>query len=221
MTQTLQQYTDQKINEYQLKAKSIKLFQPEFTKNLTLEQKQKFVLSFYHIRGKFYKFLWYLGSLAPSREYKQVVIDNIWEEFGQTISHEQWYYKFANEFGVDCKQEILEEKHNSQCIEDYNEEHIKFILTKPFEQVWSIFGAYEMLDNSDYQNLYKLAENLGSSKQDLVFFDIHRRAGHFETVSPLLQQIWDKDSESVKAGFEFILNHQLQMWKDLSEKVLG
>jgi Iron-containing redox enzyme len=220
MTETLQHFTQQKTIEYQAKASSMTLFQPNFAKNLTPEQKQKFVLSFYHIRGKFYKFLWYLGSLAPNKEYKQVVIDNLWEEFGQTISHEQWYYKFADEFGVDCKQGILEERHNSQWIANYNEEHVRFILTRPFEQVWAIFGAYESLDNIDYNNLYELAQNLGSTKPGLVFFEIHRRAGHFETVSPLLQQIWDKDPQAVMTGFEFIFQHQLQMWERLGEEIV-
>jgi Iron-containing redox enzyme len=221
MTQTLQQFIEIKTADYQTKAQNLILFQPEFAQNLTLEQKQKFALTFYHIRGKFYKFLWYLGSFAPTKQYKQVVIDNLWEEFGQTISHEQWYYKFASEFGVDCKREILEEKYNYQWVKDYNEEHIRFILTKPFEQVWSIFGAYEALDNIDYDNLYKLAQNLSSTKQGLVFFDIHRRAGHFETISPLLQTIWDKDPESVKLGFEFIFEHQLQMWQNLGDELAG
>jgi hypothetical protein len=220
MTETLQQFVETQTKEYQEKAGKLKLFQPQYAQNLTPEQKQKFALTFYHIRGKFYKFLWYLGSSAPTREYKQVVIDNLWEEFGQTISHEHWYYKFASEFGADCKKEILEEKYNYQWIKDYNEEHIKFILTKPFEQVWGIFGAYEALDNIDYNNLYRLAENLGSIKQGLVFFEIHRRAGHYETVSALLQQIWDKDLEGVKVGFDFIFEHQLQMWEKLGEEIL-
>jgi hypothetical protein len=149
-----------------------------------------------------------------------VVIDNLWEEFGQTISHEQWYYKFADEFGVDCKKEILDEKYNYQWIKDYNEEHIQFILTKPFEQVWAIFGAYEALDKIDYNILYQLAENLGSTKQGLVFFEIHHRAEHFETISPLLQQIWDKDPQTVMTGFEFIFQHQLQMWEKLGEEIV-
>ncbi len=161
-----------------------------------------------------------MGSIAPNNNYKKVILKNISEEFGQTFSHEYWYSQFAKEFDVDIDKEILDESCNFEWIQKYNNSHIQFILTKPFEQVWAIFGAYEILDNTDYDNLYEFTKNLGCSKQGLVFFEIHRKAGHYETVSPLLQEIWDKDPEAVKLGFEFIFEHQLQMWERLNSSLM-
>jgi hypothetical protein len=86
-----------------------------------------------------------------------------------------------------------------------------------FELAWSAFGAYEKLDNVDYDNLYNFAISLGSSKKGLVFFDIHRHVEHYENIDPLLQTIWDKNPELVRKGFEFIGNHQLAMWSRLGE----
>jgi Iron-containing redox enzyme len=217
--QTLSQYSKDWTTDYQNKTSKLKLFQPQFAKNLTWLQKQKFALAFYHIRGTFYKLLWYIGSIAPSKQYKDVILKNISEEFGQTLSHETWYCEFAQQFDVDIKSEILDEKNNFDWIRDFNKTHLRFALTQDFNLVWAAFGAYEKLDNDDYDNLYNLACNIGSSKRGLVFFDIHRHVEHYESVDPLLRNIWENNPETVKKGFEFIANHQLAMWERLGEYV--
>lgn len=99
--QTLSQYSKEWTLDYNSKISKLKLFQPEFAQKLTLRQKQKFALALYHIRGTFYKFLWYVGSYCPSKAHKDVVLKNLSEEFGQTLSHEDWYLEFAKQFDVD------------------------------------------------------------------------------------------------------------------------
>lgn len=213
-------YTSKWANNYNLKVSKLPLFKENFGKELSIKEKQKLVLTLYHIRGNFYKFLWTLGSIATSYEYKKVVLENYAEEFGRKTSHEKLYNSFAEEFEVDINKEILEPKHNFQWVQDYNNQHIKLILTEKFEKAWALFGAYEKLDNIDYENLYHLAANLGSTKKGLVFFNVHRNAGHFDTVSPLLNQIWEEGQESVEECFKFIANHQLKMWQNLYEEIV-
>jgi Iron-containing redox enzyme len=215
--QTLSQFITNWSKDYQAKATKLKLFQPGFAASLSKKQKQGFVLTFYHIRGTFYKFLWYIGSIAKSKPYKDIILKNISEEFGQTLSHEEWYFEFAADFGVDIRAEILSQKYNFDWVKEFCDAHLKFILMEDFELAWSAFGAYEKLDNVDYDNLYNFAVGLDSSKKGLVFFDIHRHVEHYENIDPLLQTIWNKKPELVKKSFEFIGNHQLVMWDRLGE----
>jgi len=169
------------------------LFQPDFGKTLNLEQKQKFARQFYHTRGHFYEMLWFLGSLAPSFEYKKVVLQNITEEFGGKKSHENLYWDFAKELGG---------------------------YSKMGGAVWAAFSAYEKQDNLDYSKLYELAKNFEISEKGLFFFKIHTQVQHFETTENLLQKCWESDREAVKAGFEFIKRVQMKVWQGLSEEVL-
>ncbi len=215
--QTLSQYISEWVNNHKEQSSKLRIFNPEFIQSFDPLQKQRFVLTFYHLRGSFYRFLWYIGSISPSKAYKDVILKNISEEFGHTLSHEDWYLEFANDFGVDIKSEILKPKHNFDWVQGFNDSHLEYILKQDFELAWSAFGAYEKLDNADYDNLYNLAVNLGSSKKGLVFFDIHRNVEHYESIDPLLQIIWDKNPAIVQKGFEFIGDHQLKMWANLGE----
>ena len=215
--QTLSNYISEWVAGHKDNSSMLKIFDPEFIRSFNPEQKQHFVLTFYHLRGNFYRFLWYLGSISPSKPYKDVIIKNISEEFGHTLSHEDWYLEFAADFDVDLKSEILKPKFNFDWVQGFNDAHLDYILISDFDLAWSAFGAYEKLDNADYDNLYNLAVNLGSSKRGLVFFDIHRNVEHYEAIDPLLQLIWDRDPEIVKQGFEFIGEHQINMWNRLGE----
>jgi Iron-containing redox enzyme len=217
--QSLQEFTNRATLDYQNKVKNLQLFQPEFAQNLTLEQKQKLILTFYHIRGHFYKFLWFMGSTAPNKEYKKVIMGNITEEFGSVKSHEQWFFEFAKEFGVDCNSEILHETHNHDWVKEYNNGHIEYILSNNWDKTWSLFSMYEMLDNTDYSNLYYLASNIGSTKKGLVFFEIHRNASHYDNCNDLLQKVWDKNPDDVVEACNFVLDYQCKMWERLGECV--
>jgi hypothetical protein len=205
---------------YKQEQAQIPLFQPETGKNLSTEQKQKFVKQFYHIRGHFYEMLWFLGSLAPSFEYKKVVLQNITEEFGGKKSHENLYWDFATELGVDIQSEILSQTNNLKYIQDFDFSHKNWVITQKWEAVWGALSAYEKLDSVDYRKLLILASELNISEKGLHFFVIHAQAQHFETTENLLQKCWDSDSEAVIAGFEFIKEAQMKVWKGLSEEVL-
>jgi len=39
--------------------------------------------------------------------------------------------------------------------------------------------------------------------------------------SKLLEEIWDTDPQSVKAGFEFVAQNQLEMWRELDKELAG
>lgn len=217
---TLVNYTDKWSRDYTQRLTKLDLFKPEFAKNMSLAQKHDFVSYFYHIRGNFYKFLWFMGSFAPDTRYKESLQSNIREEFGIARSHEEWYLDFALSHGVDLKAEILEEKYNADFIKAYNKVHIDYIIKNSYDIAWSTFSAYEKLDNIDYPALLTLAIDMGASPKGLTFFRIHANGNHYDHTEPLLQKIWDQNSESVKIGFEFIASHQLKMWSDLNKVLL-
>lgn len=208
-------------NSYKQEQSQIPLFQADFGKRLNLEQKQKFVKQFYHIRGHFYEMLWFLGSLAPSFEYKKVVMQNITEEFGGKMSHEQLYWDFAKELDVDIQKEILTQTNNLEYIKKFDFSHKDWVISQKWAAVWAAFSAYEKQDNLDYSKLYDLAKDFGISEKGLFFYKIHAQVQHFETTENLLQKCWESDPEAVKAGFEFIKGTQMKVWNGLSREILG
>lgn len=216
----LNNYIQNWSGNYETQFQALGIFNFQIINNWDKIQIETFILQFYHVRGHFYKMLWFLGSTAPNLEYKKIILENIEEEFGgKSVSHEQLYFKFAKEFEVNIIEEILNPKFNVRFIQDFNQNHLKFVLKQPWPAVWSAVCAYEALDNIDYKNLYTLAQTIGTSKSGLGFFRIHMVAQHFEHASILLQEIWDKDQNAVKVAFEFIAENQLEMFVELDRQV--
>jgi len=58
---------------------------------------------------------------------------------------------------------------------------------------------------------------MGANGKGMTFFRVHQNAGHYDTTSKLLEEIWEKDPQSVKVGFEFIAEHQLKMWREFEK----
>jgi hypothetical protein len=219
---TLQNFLQTWDENYVQKLAEIDLFHESVQNSLNQNQKRDFVRVLYHARGHFYRFLWILGSLAPSQDFKKIVLDNIAEEFGgKSTSHETLYIKFAKEFEVDILQESVDEIYYLDCVKKFNHSHVQYITSQSWTEAWSAFAAYERLDNIDYAKLQDIAKNIGSSRSGLGFFIIHIKAAHFESTEKLLEEMWNKSPEMVKAGFVFIMNCQLEMWKGLSDYVLS
>ena len=178
--------------------------------------KQKFVKCFYHARGQFYHFLWYLGNYAEDYRIKKMVTFNIEEEFGYTKkSHEQLYMDFAESFGVDLSTEHIDLKYYHKDIQEFNKGHMRWLVNHDNDERLAAFSAYEKLDNIDYPRLRALANNIGTTEKGLLFFKVHEQVEHFESTEEYLQDIWDKSPDKIIKAFEFIAEHQLQMWQDL------
>lgn len=206
--------------DYSLKVSKIPLFASNI--ELSREQQKKFVATFYHLRGHFYRFLWYLAGRAPNSKFKKIILANISEEFGgQLDSHEELYWNFASSVGIDIVKEVLNPKYNYQFTEEFNYAHLKFILEESWPAAWAAFAAYERLDNIDYLNLHKLAQSFGLTKDQLTFFEAHTRVTHFEKTSPLLEILYLENPKEVEKGFEFISSHQIKMWQNLSDCILN
>ena len=217
---TLQEFLDRWDREYSWASKAIRLFDARETGTLSLAQKGFFARSFYHIRGEFYKFLWYLGSTLPTEEHKEVVLGNIREEFGgKYSSHEQLYGEFAACFGVDIADEAVSGRTNLPFIREFNHGHIEWIMARGWQEGWAAFSAYERLDNIDYDNLCSLAHSFELEGRALLFFEVHRAVEHFQAASPLLEALWETNPQSVRDGFNFIGQHQIQLWQKLSDEV--
>ena len=78
------------ISEWEQKYRSeidqVAVFDPEQTSNWSMEKKRYFAKIFYHIRGHFHDFLWFMGSHAPDAHTKQIVLNNIAEEFSKNFN---------------------------------------------------------------------------------------------------------------------------------------
>lgn len=220
----LKNYITNWQKEYQHQSSKIPLFNQDVTSKFTDNQKQKFAKLFYHIRGHFYKFLWFLGSKEAGEntiEMKIIILQNISEEFGKQKSHEQMYLDFASSLGVEIiENEIIKETSNLDFIKMFNQQHLEFILKDDSNSAWAAFSAYEALDNLDYENLLNLVIPWNPPPKALVFFKVHAKVSHHQTTEEVLQKIWNKDPKSVQKGFEFIASHQLKMWQDLYEEVM-
>jgi Iron-containing redox enzyme len=220
----MEPYLKEWEESYKKRAGKIALF-TDASKNLDEGQKIKFIRLFYHARGHFYRFLWIMASYAPSMKYRSIILQNITDELGgidaSHLSHEQLFFIFAEAFDKDIHQEVLHETMYLPFLKDFDQGHVEKLLNSDFDEKWAIFSAYELLDNTDYNNLYQLALNIGTQEEGLVFFDVHRTGNHFGETFVLLQEIWDKNPQIVKDSLDFIGNHQLAMWQGISDEVFG
>lgn len=208
--------------EYQTKIRNISLFSKDTI--LRIEEQREFAKLFYHIRGHFYKFLWALGNKLPTAGLKHIILHNIQEEFGgKALSHEELYYLFCDNLNVEIREEAIPSSIEIPFVKKFNEGHTQYIRHNNWQVGFSAFSAYELLDNVDYAILLKLVEtfSFNSTKQGLYFFKLHANANHFETTSEELEALWKSNPQHVKAGFNFIASHQLEMWQKLSDTLLN
>lgn len=197
---------------------NIRLFDPAWTSTWDQPMRDKFVKVFYHLRGHFHDFLWILGNFAPDQARKEMVLANIGEEFGgERKSHEQLYIDFAHALGVDLLAEMITPAHQLPFVSDFNQQHHAWLLARDWDHKQAAFSAYERLDNLDYPKLLSLAESFQVSEAGLIFFKVHTKVTHFEVTEIHLAGIWAQCEQTVMDGFNFIYQHQLRMWRTLTQ----
>jgi hypothetical protein len=109
---SLSDYLDWGDNNYKNSIKKIPLFNPRKTVKWSSAQREYFVKTFYHVRGHFHCFLWFMGNIAPDKKSKHMIVQNIMEEFGENgLSHERLYYEFGKSLSVDLSNEITGQQH--------------------------------------------------------------------------------------------------------------
>lgn len=218
----LENFLRKSDDEYRKKISEIDLFDIKKTSQWTDQQKKTFARMFYHARGHFYKFLWYIGSRSSEQETKEKIIENIKEEFSETNkSHDLLYLDFAKNLGVNLDKEIYEENFYRPFLREFDKNHIKWIVEAKSEaSLMALLSAYERLDNIDYANLLRLAKSIGVSDNNaLLFFVIHSNANHFDRLFSMLESIWEIYKEDVIESFNFIYENQLKMWISLSNEI--
>lgn len=221
----LNEYLIQWESQYMSSLAEIDLFKIEVSENFTKKQIEFFVRTFYHVRGHFYKFLWCLGNNAPTKKAKKLVLDNFNEEFSEdNPSHETLYQIFAHSINpkIDIAEEFIKEEYYFDFIREYNTEHIRMLLAHPWSYKISAFSAYERLDNTDYSSLLKMVDSFNlNASINTIFFKIHANAKHFDMLYCDLTKVWIEEKDSMKEAFTFIAEHQLSMWKLLSNSILS
>lgn len=218
--QTLQEYLVQWDERNRIAHRSIALFDPEKTSRWSQSQKVTFAKLFYHARGHFYDFLWYMGNFAPNIVQRKKIIANITEEFGSAKSHEQLYVDFASAVGADLSQEIVDNQSYTPFLRDFNKGHLEYLHSHDWNGRLCAFAAYERLDNVDYEDLYVLAKSICSNEPALFFFKVHALVKHFDMVDQGdLEKIWETEPDALKEAFEFISEHQIGMWRSLSSAI--
>jgi hypothetical protein len=206
--------------DYKSQLEQIDIFKPELTSQWSASQKQYFARIFYHARGHFHDFLWYVGNHADDKETKDIMLRNIAEELnGSAKSHEQMYFDFANDLSVDVSAEFINNQHHLNFVKEFNHGHLKWLSEHDADERFGAFAAYERLDNIDYAYLLQLVQSLNVSKRGQIFFKVHSVVEHFTPTVNKLQHIWAESNEKINASFSFIAYHQLNMWKLLSKEI--
>jgi len=210
-------------SDYRQSVARIPLFDTTRTAFWGPEKQQRFVRLFYHARGHFVSdFVWHLVNRVPPA-YRAVIVENLSEELGGGPGqdpHERLYADFAEEVGVDTTEETRTEESYLPFLRHFNKGHAEWILSHDLPHNWGAFAAYECLDNIDYANLYALAKSIGvRTAKGLLFFEVHMGVGHFRQMQGLLAEVWVDDPQAVQAGFRFIADHQLKMWRGISDAV--
>ncbi len=200
------------------------LFDTDDTAQWSDPKKQYFVRVFYHTRGHFDRLLWTRLVYAPTAKDKRRILDYMAEEAGlegrkNRPSHERLFAVFAESLGVDLTPEITEGEDYLPFARDFNNGLIQWFRKNDWESGEVGFAAYERLDNVDYEFMYKLAQSVRVPERAMVFFRVHKEARHFEKTSGNLPQVWRRNEDKVRNAFDFIYNHQLKMWKGLSDAV--
>lgn len=209
--------------EYGQKVKSLPLFDVNKTAQWSLKQKTHFVKVFYHCRGHFHEFLWFLANYAPDKKFKDIIIENITDELGVNgYSHEQLYALSADAVGVDITREYIEQETYLPFAKEFNQGHLKWLRKNDWDKRISAFAALERLDKVDYIKGKKIAESIGLQGKELTFFNVHIHVDHFDRVlKGAILDIWERNSLAVKEAFSFILNHQIKMWHNLSDEIFS
>lgn len=220
---TLNHFLNQMDKKYREQLERIPLFDVVKTATWTDFQKQSFAAIFYHIRGHFIDFMWYLANFAPDQCTKSILLNNISEELGEDnkFSHESLYQRFALECGVDIRQEIVNETHYLPFVRQFNKGHIRWLSEHDADERFSAFAAYERLDNVDYPYLTELASSINISSKGMSFFRVHTHVEHFSATLEKLIPIWESSSHKVEKAVNFIFSLQAHMWKQLSEAVFS
>lgn len=208
--------------EYIKQALDIPLFIPELTSQWNKKQKIIFANIFYHARGHFHDFLWYVGSHAEDKETKDIVLKNISEEFnGAAKSHEQLYLDFASSIGADVSKSLIDDSYYAPFAKEFNYNHMKWLHENSSKHRFAALSAYEKLDNIDYLNLLTLVKSINVERKGQIFFKVHSLVEHFAPTHDKLCDIWNDSENIVKDSFNFIGYNQLKMWKNLSEAVFN
>ena len=209
--------------KYLASIKDIPLFDPNKIKLWNQKQREYFVKILYHARGHFHDVLWYMGNFAQDEESKQVILDNIADEFGKKgFSHEKLYLRFAEAVGVDLSREFIKQENYLPFLKEFNRGHLEWMSEHDWEECASFFAALERLDNVDYIYGKNIAESLGLTGKALTFFDVHIYADHFNPVCiNNLISIWESVPQKVEDGFYFVRTHQAVMWEKLSHAIFS
>ncbi|AHE67287.1 iron-containing redox enzyme family protein [Legionella oakridgensis] len=194
------------------------MFNQAITSAWDNERKKYFAAVFYHLRGYFIDFMWYVANFTNDEEIKDIILKNIQEELGSKgrASHEQLYAQFAEECGVNIHDEIVNKTHYLLFARQFNQEHLRWLSQHDKHSHLAAFSAYERLDNIDYSLLTEFARSLNLSEKAMKFFKVHRYVKHFEPTVDQLAGIWQSSPETVQEAFNFIYSHQLEMWQTLS-----
>jgi Iron-containing redox enzyme len=220
-TCALKSFMEQWDDDYSERLNKIDLFKPFLTKNWNHEQKKLFVKLLYHQRGHFGNILWFMGNYAPDAKSKEIILDNIREEFGKHApSHEKLYMDFAKSMGVDLTCEFLDEEFYQPFLKEYNHGHLRWLRDHAWDHRLAAFAALERLDNLDYVGLRNIATSLGAAKTDLVFFNVHIHVQHYDAVEKsLLKELWGREPVLVQEAFSFISHYQVDIWNKISNVI--
>ncbi|CAM3020953.1 Uncharacterised protein [Legionella steigerwaltii] len=219
--QSLQHFLHQADLDYRQSLSFIPLFDPEKTCSWSATQKKNFASIFYHLRGHFINFVWYIANFSCSELTKKIILENIHEELGigSRFSHEMLFERFAKECGVDIHDEIINETNYLPFAKGFNKTHLQWLAEHDEEERIAAFAAYERLDNLDYLHLVQLADSINLSQHASTFFKVHAHVTHFDSTLELILPIWEKNPDKVIQSLHFIYTHQHQMWRNLSNHV--
>lgn len=218
LPKSLNHFLFQSDLDYKNSLKSIRLFHPEYATLWDDNLKKMFASIFYHLRGHFINFAWYIANFSDNDAAKQVIIKNIHEEIGigNRFSHEKLYERFAKECGVDIHDEIVNETNYMPFAKEFNKTHLSWLSQHDPKAHLCAFAAYERLDNLDYPLLVELAQSMKISQHATTFFNVHTHVDHFDTMLQLIVPIWEESPQRLIESFHFIQTHQLKMWEQFS-----
>lgn len=231
---TAKEYLDGLQTTYIKEISNLKLFSRTWEFNWL--DKQTFTTEFYQIRAHLSEYIWLLGSIAPSVEYKEVLLQNFAQELGdEGNSRETLYISFCNSIIATIRSEDTYSNLATLYAKSANEKFGYGTIARAFHtshhdfqhsssswaSKWAVFCTLKYIDPIDNDLILKTLKNKlkGETNTDFTYFEKTSKLESFATTQNLLEKLWLEDREEVKKGIHFSLNTQIAMWTQFSDCV--
>lgn len=168
-------------------------------------------------------------SRFPDYPYTYVVVDNLSDEYGKYLghnnikpSHAQLYRRLLDELGVKVLEETMTtpKKKLSKAASNFYNWFKKIVINEPPEYLIGHFLAYEITDVLDFPDYLNFIVRIWPDRKDLhEFFTQHAESGHDAAFSKDLQPLFLNNKQKIIKAMGNLLECWTIFYQEASEEI--